>query len=79
VGTINRRRGRDAGAEASLQPATKAVRKLAAEAGEAPIEVLALDGHDHVAIESLVSDGVFRRWPGGLRRLADLDEAAHQA
>jgi glycosyltransferase involved in cell wall biosynthesis len=79
VGTINRRRGRDAGAEASLQPATKAVRKLAAEAGEAPIEVLALDGHDHVAIESLVSDGVFRRWPGGLRRLADLDEAAQQA
>ncbi|HET9345233.1 MAG TPA: glycosyltransferase [Candidatus Limnocylindrales bacterium] len=78
VGTINRRRGRDAGAEGSLAPATKAVRRLATVTGATTVEVLAVDGHDHLAIESLVRDGVVRRSAGGLRRLADLDEAARR-
>ena len=78
-GTINRRRGHHAGAEASLAPATDALRALAAEATTGPIEVIAIDGHDHLATEPVVRAGLARRWPGGLRRLADLVERSPDA
>ena len=78
-GTIDRRRGRGAGAEASLAPATDALRALAAEASAVPIDVVAIDGHDHLATEPVVRAGLARRWPGGLRRLADLVERSPDA
>ena len=78
-GTINRRRGQHAGAEAALAPATDALRALAAEATTGPIEVIAIDGHDHLATEPVVRAGLARRWPGGLRRLADLVERSPDA
>ena len=78
-GTIDRRRGHHAGAEASLAPATDALRALAAEATTGPIEVIAIDGHDHLATEPVVRAGLARRWPGGLRRLADLVERSPDA
>jgi glycogen(starch) synthase len=78
-GTIDRRRGRGAGAEASLAPATDALRALAAEATAGPIDVVAIDGHDHLATEPVVRAGLARRWPGGLRRLADLVERSPDA
>ena len=78
-GTINRRRGHHAGAEALLAPATDALRALAAEATTGPIEVIAIDGHDHLATEPVVRAGLARRWPGGLRRLADLVERSPDA
>ena len=78
-GTIDRRRGRGAGAEALLAPATDALRALAAEATAGPIDVVAIDGHDHLATEPVVRAGLARRWPGGLRRLADLVERSPDA
>jgi hypothetical protein len=75
-GTLGRWRGHDAGAETSLAPATEAVRGLAAASGAAPegLEVIAIDGHDHLAIEPVIRAGLARRAPGGIRRLADLVE-----
>jgi hypothetical protein len=75
VGTVRRRLGLDAGSERSLAAATaaitRAVEELPADEGEAT-EVIALDGHDYLAVQRLVSSGEVRLFPGGLRRLADL-------
>jgi glycosyltransferase involved in cell wall biosynthesis len=69
VGTLRRRLGRDAGSDRSLAPATETLRRLIAEIG--PVELLAVDGHDHLAVDPLVRSGVASRNAGGLRRLAD--------
>jgi hypothetical protein len=76
--TIGRRLGRDAGAEESLEPATEALRRLASEADGAGgrFEVISVDGHDHLAVEPVARAGIVSRFPGGLRRLVDLAEAA---
>jgi glycogen(starch) synthase len=71
-GTINRRRGRETSAGDGLGPATEAVRSLASDGS---IEVIAIDGHDHLAIEPLVRGGTIGRSDGGLRRFVDLLEA----
>jgi hypothetical protein len=75
VGTIRRRLGLDAGSERSLAAATaaitRAVSELTAEGGGAT-DIIALDGHDYLAVERLVSSGEVRLFPGGLRRLADM-------
>jgi glycosyltransferase involved in cell wall biosynthesis len=75
VGTIRRRLGLDAGSERSLAAATatitRAVEELPADKGGAT-EVIALDGHDYLAVQRLVSSGEVRHFPGGLRRLADM-------
>jgi hypothetical protein len=75
VGTIRRRLGLDAGSERSLAAATsaitRAVEELPADAGGVT-EVVALDGHDYLAVERLVASGKVRLFPGGLRRLADM-------
>jgi glycogen(starch) synthase len=70
VGTMLRRLGRGAGSEPSLRPATEAIRRLIATAGE-PVEVLPLDGHDFLAVEPLRSKGA-QMSAGGTRRLADV-------
>jgi len=66
--TINRRLGREASAGDGLAPATEAVRALAADAR---LEAIPIDGHDHLAIEPLLSSGAVRRSDGGLRRFVD--------
>ncbi len=76
VGTVLRRLGRGAGSEPSLRPATEAVQRLIAGAGE-PVEVLPLDGHDYLAVEPLREKGAGRLSSGGTRRLADLWHAAN--
>ncbi len=68
-GTVARRLGRGAGSDGALAPATKAIGRLVAELGGA--EVVALDGHDHVATAPLVRAGTIQPQVGGLRRLAD--------
>jgi glycosyltransferase involved in cell wall biosynthesis len=78
VGVLARRLGRGAGSDNSLAPATQAVREtLAGLAGA--VEVLPLDGHDHLAMAPLVRDGRARLSRGGLRRLADLWHASRGA
>jgi hypothetical protein len=75
VGVLARRLGRGAGSDKSLGPATRAVQEtLAGLAGA--VEVLPLDGHDHLAVAPLVQDGRARLSRGGLRRLADLWHAS---
>jgi glycosyltransferase involved in cell wall biosynthesis len=69
AGTMARRLGRGAGSDRSLAPATAAVGRLVAELGGA--DVIALDGHDHVATAPLVRSGAVNPQLGGLRRLAD--------
>ncbi|HEY8846114.1 MAG TPA: glycosyltransferase, partial [Candidatus Limnocylindrales bacterium] len=77
LGTVRRRLGLDAGSERSLAPATAAIDRLVAQLGAGPggpgggPEVIALDGHDHLAVAPLVASGRIRLFPGGLRRLAD--------
>lgn len=68
-GTIARRLGRGAGSDHALGPATVAIGRLVSELGGA--DVVALDGHDHVAIAPLVRSGAIPHPAGGLRRLAD--------
>lgn len=70
VGTLLRRMGRGTGSEPSLRPATQVIDRLVAGAGE-PVELLLLDGHDHLAAAPLVAKGTVRLSAGGLRRLAD--------
>ena len=65
-----RRLGRGTGSEPSLRPATRVIDRLVAGAGE-PVELLLLDGHDHLAAAPLVGNGTVRLSSGGLRRLAD--------
>jgi glycosyltransferase involved in cell wall biosynthesis len=71
IGTVLRRLGRGTGSEASLRPATAAIQRLVAVAG-VPVEVVPLDGHDHLAVAPLVASGVVEAPDGGLRRLADI-------
>jgi hypothetical protein len=68
-GTIARRLGRGAGSDHALAPATAAIGGLVTQLGGA--DVIALDGHDQVAIAPLVRSGAIRGPAGGLRRLAD--------
>jgi hypothetical protein len=68
-GTIARRLGRGAGSESALEPAAEAIVRLLAEIGD--VEVLALDGHDHLAVAAAGRGRSVRLFPGGLRRLAD--------
>jgi hypothetical protein len=76
-GTVNRRLGRGADAAETLEAATEAVRELAkAQDAGGPIEVIAVDGHDHLAVEPLARAGTIWRSDGGLRRLVDLTEAS---
>jgi glycogen(starch) synthase len=70
IGTVLRRLGRGAGSEVSLRPATEAVERLVAGAGE-PLQLLALDGHDHLAAAPLIAKGAAQASAGGLRWLAD--------
>ncbi len=65
-----RRLGRGTGSEVSLRPATDAIQRLVAGAGE-PLELLPIDGHDHLAAAPLIAKGTARASSGGLRRLAD--------
>ena len=71
IGTMLRRLGRGTGSEASLRPATVAIQRLVAAAGER-VEVVPLDGHDHLAVAPLVASGFVEAPAGGLRRLADI-------
>jgi glycosyltransferase involved in cell wall biosynthesis len=70
IGTVLRRLGRGTGSEPSLRPATRAIQLVVANAGER-VELLPLDGHDHLAVAPLVGKGTARLSSGGLRRLAD--------
>jgi glycosyltransferase involved in cell wall biosynthesis len=70
IGTVLRRLGRGAGSEVSLRPATDAMGRLLAGADER-LEVLPLDGHDHLAVAPLIANGTAEASSGGLRRLAD--------
>jgi glycosyltransferase involved in cell wall biosynthesis len=70
IGTVLRRLGRGAGSEPSLRPATRAIQRLLADAGE-PVQLLPLDGHDHLAVAPLVDKGTAHLSSGGLRWLAD--------
>lgn len=70
IGTLLRRLGRGTGSEPSLRPATRVIDRLVAGAGE-PVELLLLDGHDHLAAAPLVGKGSVHLSSGGLRRLAD--------
>jgi hypothetical protein len=70
MGTVLRRLGRGTGSEPSLRPATSAIQGVIANAGET-VELLPLDGHDHLAVAPLVGRGSARLSSGGLRRLAD--------
>ena len=70
IGTVRRRLGRGAGSDRALAPATEAIRGLVT-GGPGVVELLAVDGHDELAIAPLVRSGVAARSTGGLRRLAD--------
>jgi glycosyltransferase involved in cell wall biosynthesis len=70
IGTVLRRLGRGTGSEPSLRPATRAIERLVAGASE-PVELLPLDGHDHLAAAPLVDKAAVRLSSGGVRRLAD--------
>ena len=76
IGTVLRRLGRGTGSEVSLRPATEALGRLVAGAGE-PLELLPLDGHDHLAAAPLIAKGTARASSGGLRRLADAWHASN--
>lgn len=78
VGVLARRLGRGAGSDNSLAPATQAVKETLAGLVGA-VELLPLDGHDHLAVAPLVRDGRARLSRGGLRRLADLSHASRGA
>ena len=66
VGTLERRLGRGR----ALAQSTRAVRETLVALGE-DVELLPLDGHDHLAVAPVVEGGA-RLSRGGLRRLADL-------
>lgn len=70
IGTVLRRLGRGAGSEPSLRPTSQAIRRVVAGAG-VPVELVPLDGHDHLAAAPLIAKGTARMASGGLRRLAD--------
>jgi glycogen(starch) synthase len=77
VGTVRRRLGRDPGSAGSLAAVTSAIREIVRRDGRVVgLEILPLDGHDHVAVAPLFADGTVILAAGGVRRLADLDLAA---
>jgi hypothetical protein len=69
VGTLRRRTGRDADAETWLAPATAAARALVAERHGDPVDLVPIEGHDALAVQSLAATPGVRT--GGLRRIAD--------
>lgn len=70
--TVRRMAGRDAGSVRALAPAGLAVESLARGlAAKGSVEILALDGHDHVAAVQAVRAGHASMAAGGLGRLAD--------
>jgi glycosyltransferase involved in cell wall biosynthesis len=84
---LARRRGWLGGVEAAATKAgdaaiREAIRGAAAEqqadaqAAPAMIELVCADGIDHLAAEAVISEGLARPWPGGLRRLGDVLAAA---
>jgi hypothetical protein len=76
IGSLRRALGRDPYDAAVLSAAATAIAEIVRDADPArPIEFVALDGRDHVAVEAAVRSGSGVRYPGGLRRLAD-DRAA---
>ncbi|HEX5012558.1 MAG TPA: glycosyltransferase [Candidatus Limnocylindrales bacterium] len=77
--TLRRVLRRDAGTRRSLAGTSDALVRLARElGGERPVEVIALDGHDHLAIADALRTGSARLGPGGLRRLVDERGAAQR-
>jgi hypothetical protein len=81
LGTVRRRLGLDAGSERSLAAATDEVARVVDRLpGATPgaVEVVALDGHDYLAVAPLVAAGRIRLFPGGLRRLADASLSANR-
>jgi glycosyltransferase involved in cell wall biosynthesis len=69
VGTLRRRTGRDADAATWLAQATAAARALVAERHGDPVDLVPIDGHDALAVQSLAATPGVRI--GGLRRIAD--------
>jgi hypothetical protein len=79
-GTIRRVLGRDAGSPRALAPAALALETIARGlAAGGPVEIIAVDGHDHVASIQAVRAGQASMAGGGLRRLADEWGASEQA
>ncbi len=71
VGTLRRRTGREVDPAAWLEPASSAIARLVAEDRARPIELIAVDGHDVLAVEPVARTSPELRSDGGLRRLAD--------
>jgi glycosyltransferase involved in cell wall biosynthesis len=72
VGTVRRVLGRDAGTEHALAEASRAVAAVAREeARDGRIEIIGVDGHDHLAAAEALRGGVARPAAGGLRVLVD--------
>jgi glycogen(starch) synthase len=69
VGTLRRRTGRDADATTWLAEATAATRALVADRHGHPVDLVPIDGHDALAVQSLAATPGVRI--GGLRRIAD--------
>ncbi|MFL5725941.1 MAG: glycosyltransferase [Chloroflexota bacterium] len=79
AGTARRVLRRDPGTAPALAPASEAVVALAHELGrDRPVEIVALDGHDHLAADEAVRAAA-RPAGGGLRRLVDEWQAATSA
>lgn len=77
AGTARRVLGRDAGTKHALAAASRAVATVAREeARVGPVEVLGVDGHDHLAAAEALRAGLARPAAGGLRVLADRWAAA---
>lgn len=71
VGTLHRRTGREVDPAAWLEPAGAAIARLVAEDRARSIELIAVDGHDVLAVEPVARTSPELRSDGGLRRLAD--------
>jgi glycosyltransferase involved in cell wall biosynthesis len=69
VGTLRRRAGRDADATTWLAEATAAARALVADRHGDTVDLVPIDGHDALAVQSLAATPGVRI--GGLRRIAD--------
>ena len=72
AGTARRVLRRDAGTRRALATAATALVALARELGGGqPVQLLAVDGHDHLAAAKALRSTTARAAPGGLRRLVD--------
>ena len=79
-GTTLRLLGRDSASEHALAGAGRAVAELARKvAGDGPVEIVAIDGHDHLAAADAIRSGSARPAAGGLSRLADAWDAARSS